>query len=159
MQRSDGGAGLGAVHGIGRDELPGPIVEFEKVIGPLVEPEAYGGDAADAFHMVAPSLPRYAFSEAPREPGWNVNRIARTFASLMPGSATTATPRRAATGARWSPARSRWSIPRMVRPSHSDPTDLRDDDRARLEEIEEFDREHSAYFALRATRPQTLPGR
>jgi hypothetical protein len=54
---------------------PGSIVEFEKVIGPLADPTAHGGDAADAFHLVCPSLPGYGFSDKPARPGWGVERI------------------------------------------------------------------------------------
>jgi len=62
---------------------PGSIVEFLEVIGPLVDPPAHGGDAADAFHVVAPSLPGYAFSDKPTETGWGVERTARAWAALM----------------------------------------------------------------------------
>ena len=62
---------------------PGSVVEFQKVIGPLSDPTAYGGDAADAFHVVCPSLPGYGFSDKPSSPGWNVERIARAWAELM----------------------------------------------------------------------------
>lgn len=62
---------------------PGSIVEFHKVIEPLVDPVAFGGDAADAFHVVAPSLPGFGFSGKPTEPGWGVDKIAVVFAELM----------------------------------------------------------------------------
>jgi pimeloyl-ACP methyl ester carboxylesterase len=62
---------------------PGSIVEFLKVIGPLADPPAYGGDAADSFHVVCPSLPGYGFSDKPAQPGWNVDRIARAWIRLM----------------------------------------------------------------------------
>ena len=48
---------------------PGSIVEFMKVIGPLTNPVTHGGQAEDAFHVVAPSLPGYGFSDRPRTPG------------------------------------------------------------------------------------------
>src|SRR4029077_16122209 len=48
----------------------GSIVEFLNVIGPLIDPRAYGGDHADAFHVVIPSLPGYGFSGPTREAGW-----------------------------------------------------------------------------------------
>ncbi len=48
---------------------PGSFVEFTKIIGPLTDPEAHGGTAAEAFHVVMPSIPGFAFSQAPREPG------------------------------------------------------------------------------------------
>ena len=63
---------------------PGSIVEFQKVIEPLTNPIAHGGDAADAFHVVCPSLPGYGFSDKPTRNGWNVQRIARAWAELMP---------------------------------------------------------------------------
>ncbi|MDA3038289.1 MAG: alpha/beta fold hydrolase [Actinomycetota bacterium] len=62
---------------------PGSIVEFHKVIEPLVNPAAFGRDAADAFHVVAPSLPGFGFSGKPTVPGWGVDKIAVTFAELM----------------------------------------------------------------------------
>jgi len=62
---------------------PGSIVEFLKVIAPLSDPTAHGGDAADAFHVVCPSLPGYGFSGRPAQPGWNVQRIAAAWMTLM----------------------------------------------------------------------------
>jgi pimeloyl-ACP methyl ester carboxylesterase len=62
---------------------PGSVVEFLDVIGPLTDPVAHGGDAADAFHVVCPSLPGYGFSDRPTEPGWGVERIAGAWATLM----------------------------------------------------------------------------
>ncbi|MET3513889.1 pimeloyl-ACP methyl ester carboxylesterase [Pseudacidovorax sp. 1753] len=62
---------------------PGSIVEFQKVIGPLTDPAAHGGDAADAFHVVCPSLPGFGFSGRPTTVGWGVDRIAAAWAELM----------------------------------------------------------------------------
>jgi pimeloyl-ACP methyl ester carboxylesterase len=62
---------------------PGSIVEFLKVIGPLTDPVAHGGDAADAFDVVCPSLPGYGFSGKPSVTGWGVGRIASAWAELM----------------------------------------------------------------------------
>lgn len=62
---------------------PGSVVEFHKVIGPLTDPTAHGGQAADAFHVICPSLPGFAFSGKPRAPGWGVERIAAAWATLM----------------------------------------------------------------------------
>ncbi len=62
---------------------PGSVVEFLDVIPRLTDPESFGGDAADAFHVVAPSLPGYGFSEPPRTPGWDELRIAHAFITLM----------------------------------------------------------------------------
>lgn len=62
---------------------PGSIVEFHKIIEPLTRPELHGGSAEDAFHVVAPSLPGFAFSEKPAEPGYNPEKMAHTLAALM----------------------------------------------------------------------------
>ncbi|MGB0112842.1 MAG: epoxide hydrolase [Ilumatobacteraceae bacterium] len=62
---------------------PGSIVEFHKVIEPLTDPTRFGGDAADAFHVVAPSLPGFGFSGKPTATGWGVEKIGDTFAALM----------------------------------------------------------------------------
>ena len=62
---------------------PGSIIEQMKVIGPLTDPEAHGGAAADAFHVVIPSLPGYGFSAKPTKPGWNPVTIAKAWATLM----------------------------------------------------------------------------
>jgi epoxide hydrolase len=62
---------------------PGSIVEFDKVIEPLADPAAHGGDPADAFHVVCPSLPGYGFSDRPRDAGWSVDRTADAWSELM----------------------------------------------------------------------------
>ncbi len=62
---------------------PGSIVEFQKVIGPLIDPVAHGGKAADAFHVVCPTLPGYGFSGKPNKPGWDIGKIAGAWNQLM----------------------------------------------------------------------------
>ena len=62
---------------------PGSVIEFFKIIEPLTNPTAHGGRAEDAFHVVAPSLPGFAFSDKPAERGWNNARIARAWAELV----------------------------------------------------------------------------
>jgi len=62
---------------------PGSVVEFRKVIGPLTDPVAHGGEADDAFHLVCPSLPGYGFSGKPARPGWGVAHIADAWDELM----------------------------------------------------------------------------
>jgi pimeloyl-ACP methyl ester carboxylesterase len=62
---------------------PGSVVEFQKVIEPLTDPVAHGGEASDAFHVVCPSLPGYGFSDKPKETGWGVEKIGDTWAALM----------------------------------------------------------------------------
>ena len=63
---------------------PSSPLEFLRVLGPLADPRAHGGDPADAFHLVAPSLPGYGFSTPLREAGWgNLFRVAQAWAELM----------------------------------------------------------------------------
>ncbi|HWF76065.1 MAG TPA: epoxide hydrolase, partial [Caulobacteraceae bacterium] len=62
---------------------PGSVIEQLKVVGPLTDPTAHGGQASDAFHVVIPSLPGYGFSGKPTRPGWNPVTIARAWATLM----------------------------------------------------------------------------
>jgi pimeloyl-ACP methyl ester carboxylesterase len=62
---------------------PGSIVEFHKVIGPLTNPVAHGGDASDAFHVVCPSLPGFGFSGKPTTTGWGVEKIGLGWSRLM----------------------------------------------------------------------------
>jgi pimeloyl-ACP methyl ester carboxylesterase len=62
---------------------PGSFIEFQELIGPLTDPAAHGGDAADAFHVVIPSISGHGFSVPLREPGWTHERCARAFVALM----------------------------------------------------------------------------
>jgi epoxide hydrolase len=65
---------------------PNSIVEFMGIIGPLADPRAHGGDPAQAFHVVAPSIPGFGFSQFPEPPDqtpWSIARVARTWAELM----------------------------------------------------------------------------
>ena len=62
---------------------PSAFYEMVKVIGPLTDPAAHGGDPRDAFHVVVPSLPGYGFSSPPAERGWNAARVARAWVELM----------------------------------------------------------------------------
>jgi len=62
---------------------PGSVIEFMKVAGPLTDPAAHGGDRADAFHLVLPSIPGYGFSDKPTEVGWGVDKVAAVWGELM----------------------------------------------------------------------------
>jgi len=62
---------------------PGSVIEMLNVIGPLTDPTAHGGSASDAFHLVIPSIPGYGFSERPESTGWDPDRIARAWVTLM----------------------------------------------------------------------------
>lgn len=62
---------------------PSTVADFLSLIGPLTDPVAFGGDVADSFDVVIPSLPGFGFSGKPTEPGWNASRIARAWSELM----------------------------------------------------------------------------
>jgi pimeloyl-ACP methyl ester carboxylesterase len=62
---------------------PGSIVEFLDVVGPLADPAAHGGDPADAFHVVVPSIPGFGLSGPTSDTGWEAGRIADAWAELM----------------------------------------------------------------------------
>ncbi|MPZ87985.1 MAG: alpha/beta fold hydrolase [Nitriliruptorales bacterium] len=147
---------------------PGSIVEFTEIIGPLTDPRAHGGDPADAFHVVAPSIPGFGFSGPTREPGWNLHRITTAFAVLM---GRLGYERYGAHGGDFgsllSPELGRLYPDRVVGvhvngfltlPSR-DPAqlaDLTDTERSRLEALKRFRRDQRGYALIQATRPQTL---
>jgi pimeloyl-ACP methyl ester carboxylesterase len=62
---------------------PGSVIEQLKIIDPLTNPTAHGASAADAFHVVVPSMPGYGFSAKPTATGWGPARIAQAWATLM----------------------------------------------------------------------------
>ena len=145
---------------------PGSVVEFLKVIGPLTDPTAHGGDAADAFHLVVPSLPGYGFSDRPAQPGWGVERIAGAWARLM---ARLGYRRYGAQGGDWGTSVST-SIaqqdPEHVAGIHLNPPlappdpatfdDLTEAERATLAALEHAAEWESGYSQEHATRPQTI---
>ena len=144
---------------------PGSVVEFTKVIGPLTDPRAYGGDPADAFHLVIPSIPGYGFSGPTTEPGWNVARIALAWDELM---TRLGYERYGAQGGDWGSAISRElgiSVPghvvgvhlNMLIPSGAaEQLDLTDEERRRLDRSRQFRNTGMGYGAIQSTRPQTL---
>jgi microsomal epoxide hydrolase len=143
---------------------PGSVVEFTKVIGPLTDPRAHGGDPADAFHLVLPSIPGYGFSGPTSEPGWNVARVARAWDELM---TRLGYQRYGAQGGDWGSSISRElgvSVPghvigvhlNMLIPGASDQPDLTDEERRRLDRSRQFRATGMGYGAIQSTRPQTL---
>jgi pimeloyl-ACP methyl ester carboxylesterase len=62
---------------------PGSVLEFVGTIGPLTDPVAHGGTAADAFDVVIPSIPGYGFSSRPTAPGWGPEHVAQLWTELM----------------------------------------------------------------------------
>ncbi len=144
---------------------PGSFFEFERVLGPLADPVAHGGTAADAFHVVVPSLPGYGFSGKPAGTGWDVHHIARAWAELM---TRLGYDRFLAQGGDWgtsvstSLALQRPSrllgihlVPPLVPPDRDAP-DLTGQERAALADLDERNRTGSGYSAEQGTRPQTI---
>jgi len=147
---------------------PGSIVEFQEIIGPLTDPRAHGGNPADAFHLVVPSIPGYGFSGPTRETGWNVRRVATAWAELM---SRLGYQRYGAQGGDWGSAISRdlgvvdpdqvvgVHVNMLFSTPPSDPAemaDLTDDEKARLGMAERYRDELSGYMKIQSTRPQTL---
>ncbi|HEY2688318.1 MAG TPA: epoxide hydrolase [Streptosporangiaceae bacterium] len=145
---------------------PGSIIEFLKVIGPLSDPTAHGGDAADAFHVVCPSLPGYGFSGKPAQPGWNVQRIASAWMTLM---ARLGYRRYGAAGGDWGtsvttslgqqdPAHLAGIhlIPPIAAPDPETFGDLTEAEQASLADLERAAGRESGYSAEQATKPQTV---
>ncbi len=147
---------------------PGSIVEFMEIIGPLTDPAAHGGDPADAFHVVMPSIPGYGFSIPLTEPGWTVRRIAAAWAELM---RRLGYQRYGAQGGDWGAGISRKlgvADPEHVAGVHlnflltfptGDPAEmegLTEVELQRLERLEQFGFELGGYLAIQGTRPQTL---
>jgi microsomal epoxide hydrolase len=144
---------------------PGSIVEFMGVIGPLTDPGAHGGDPADAFHLVVPSIPGFGFSGPTRDRGWNVRRIARAWDELMKRLGYQ---RYGAQGGDWGSAITRELG--LIAPGHlagvhlnmlfpyvrDEPADLTDQEKARLQALQRFRSTGSGYYAIQSTRPQTL---
>ena len=145
---------------------PGSVVEFLKVIGPLTDPVADGGEPGDAFHVVCPSLPGYGFSDKPDRPGWGVERIARAWAELM---ARLGYDRYGAQGGDWGTSISAslgqqdpehvagiHLMPPLAPPDPATFGDLTERERAALEDLERGGEEESGYAREQATRPQTV---
>ncbi len=145
---------------------PGSIVEFLKVIAPLTDPTAHGGDAADAFHVVCPSLPGFGFSDKPAEVGWGIERIAAAWAELM---ARLGYRRYGAQGSDWGTSVSALLggqdrehvagihlTPPLAPPDRATLDDLTDRERSALASLEHAAEWESGYSREQATRPQTI---
>jgi len=145
---------------------PGSVVEFLDVIEPLRDPEAHGGDPADAFHVVCPSLPGYAWSGPTTAPGWDVRRVADAWAELM---ARLGYGRYGAQGGDWGALVS--SQLGLVDAEHlagihlnmavaGPPADggppLTDEEQLRFARAAEYLESGSGYAEIQGTKPQTL---
>jgi epoxide hydrolase len=147
---------------------PNSFIEYLELIGPLSDPRAHGGDPADAFHLVIPSIPGFAFSGPTLEPGWDRYRTAHAFVQMMRrlGYDRYGTHGNDA-GAYVAPEVARFA-PDEVAGVHvnqifsfpsGDPSEfegLTDEELGQLQFLQKFDDEMSAYAKLQATKPQNL---
>jgi hypothetical protein len=153
---------------------PGSIIEQMKIVEPLTNPTAHGATAADAFHLVIPSLPGYGFSGKPTAPGWNPPRIAKAWAVLMQRLGYT---KYVAQGGDWGNAVTEHmalqqppgllgihtNMPAAVPPAISKslaegkpPADLTEDERNAWNQIDFFNKTGLGYAIEMNNRPQTL---
>ena len=145
---------------------PGSIAEFHKIIEPLSDPTAHGGQAADAFHVVCPALPGYGFSGKPIEAGWSVERIARAWATLMQRLGYT---HYVAQGGDWGsmvttaiglqdagPCLGIHLTMPIVAPDPATMQELTPTEKSALAGLKRYRAEGSAYARQQGTRPQTL---
>jgi microsomal epoxide hydrolase len=145
---------------------PGSVVEFLEVLGPLRDPVAHGGKKSDAFHVVAPSLPGFAFSGPTRERGWHPRRIGEAFGQIMRGLGYE---RYGAQGGDWGSivtanvadlfpddvAGLHLNFVTVGRPDRPD-TELTPEEEKALAAMSEWLRTGAGYQQIQGTRPQTL---
>jgi pimeloyl-ACP methyl ester carboxylesterase len=145
---------------------PGSVIEFLRVIEPLSRPELHGGDPNDAFHVVAPSLPGYGFSDKPSRSGWTVERIGKAWIELM---RRLGYKRFVAQGGDWGSAVT--TAIAMARPPEcagihlnmpiafpvaDDFAHLTDAEKATVASMQFYEKSDSGYAKQQGTRPQTL---
>ena len=157
---------------------PGSVFELLKVVGPLTDPTAHGGNEQDAFHLVLPSIPGFGFSEKPIDTGWSPGRIARAWDVLMKRLGYT---RYVAQGGDWgaiiSDAMGRQApegllgihvnrierattippeIAKALRNGDPAPANLTAEEREVFDQTREFLKSGFGYAAIMGSRPQTI---
>ncbi len=145
---------------------PGSVFLFHKVIAALVDPVAHGGEARDAFDVVCPSMPGYGFSDPPRQPGYDVKRVAETEAKLM---ARLGYDRYGAQGGDWGAFVTTWlglddaehccgiHLNMLVAfPPPGDQTELTPEEQQAVADVQSFQAEETGYQQIQGTKPQTL---
>jgi len=157
---------------------PGSVFELLKVVGPLTDPTAHGGSADDAFTLVLPSIPGFGFSGKPKSTGWNPDRIARAWDTLMKRLGYA---RYVAQGGDWGAiicdamgrqapsgllgmhvnrversATLQPEVAKALRAGEPAPADLPADQRMVFDEAREFLNKGFGYAAMMGTRPQTI---
>ncbi|GAB3206485.1 epoxide hydrolase family protein [Nocardia tengchongensis] len=148
---------------------PGSVAEFLDIIGPLTDPRAHGGDPADAFHLVIPSLPGFGFSGPVADTGWTRARIGRVWAELMNrlgyerygvqggdigGSVSPEVARSAPDKVFGVHVNGGTNLPPQS--AVNDLDELTDLERDKMARIQAFMREEFGYIAIQSTRPQAL---
>jgi pimeloyl-ACP methyl ester carboxylesterase len=144
---------------------PSTVQLFREVIDPLIDPTAHGGRAEDAFHVIAPSLPGFGFSDKPSEAGWNAERTARAWAVLMErlgykryvaqggdwgASVTTAMAQQRPEGL----AAIHLNFPEVI--PNEIPATLTPEQQRAMDILTRFQEQDSGYSAIQGTRPQTI---
>ena len=147
---------------------PGSFLEFIELIGPLTDPVAHGGDPADAFHLVIPSVPGFGFSTPLSEAGWTHGRIAKAFTELMARlSYDRYGVQGGDVGAFEAPLMGQLDpehivgvhVNALVTFPSSDPAEmegLTEAEQERLARFRNFEQDMSGYMAIQGTRPQTV---
>jgi pimeloyl-ACP methyl ester carboxylesterase len=144
---------------------PSTVLLFRDVIAPLTDPTSHGGTTADAFDVVIPSLPGYAFSDKPAARGWDAERIARAWGLLMPrlgyrryvaqagdwgAFVTTAMAQQRVPGLEAIHLNFAQTVPDQI------PAELLPDQQRAVAALRAFREKASAYFQVQATRPQLV---
>jgi pimeloyl-ACP methyl ester carboxylesterase len=151
---------------------PGGMVEFLDVIGPLTDPRAHGGEPADAFHLVIPTIPGFGFSGPVSDAGWASERVARAWAVLMgrlgyerygaqggdfgafvSSSLATVDPEHVV-GVHLNAAT--YGLIPWGEVSADEHASLTGVERERLARLKRYNDQGQAYFQVQATRPQTI---